>query len=1047
MSSFWSAPSPPDVLVVRFNSTVPAILVRCLASFLGLALSCPLFLQALEPQTLTWHSPTNPILRLNIPYELQVTASSGLPISYRILDGPASIQEDRLVITSVAPVTVVADQVGNETYRPRSITNRFNTNSVTRLNPLGRVSHAASANRVRIQGGLAFVGEGSNGLQIFDVSQPEAPVRVGGIVTGGIVAGLQVRGNYAYLAENDDGLRVVDISNPAQPFLLGICDTPGSAQDLDVVDAVAYVADSSGGLQIIDVRDPANPTRVGEYVPSGAVLGVCVANSVAYISDSRTGLHILDVSVPTAPTPISTFGGGPARAVALDPTGRLALICGNDGFRLLNVSVPSAPVLLGGGTGLAALRGRVFNGLVHVITGNRLRVYSIENGTLVSQLSQPVTEGTPLDVALSGTSAFVASGSGGLEVFNVRRGFRQTIRLPPDALPVSFPFVFTNAPLTLKASASSELPVRFVVERGPAVVEGNILRLTGTGPISLRAEQPGDDLFFPAPPQTFVALVQPNQAITLDSPTNRVLALRTTHELRATATGGGPLTSRVLSGPGVIDGTRLTISAVDPVVIVTEQAGDAVFQPVAITNVFNSQFEVTGKLLSTVPLPGKPRRLDLADSMALIATEEAGVQIVDVGDPARPVHLGEFNTEGEAKSVQVVDRIAFVADGTAGLRIIDVRDPVSPKPLGGIDTPGDAQDVRVFEDLAYVADGESGLQIIDVRSPTNPVRVGSYYFSGSTRAVEVVGSLAYALGVFSGLEILDVRDPANPLRIGKQSLPEVSMPPRQALQVIGSTAYLADGSSRLRTLNVNPPTAPGQLGIDPGNLPSFALNVVGLTAYVVGGERLDAYDVHIPEAIAGAHLGGIVVGGEASDIRIRGLNAFVVNRASGLQVIRLQKRLPQTVDFSLPQVLNLAGSPLTLNGSSTSGLPLRYRVNQGPAQLVGDQLILTGSGFLEIEAVQLGDEDYQPAPSVRVWATVTLPPPGLSATASREGNTLQLTLHGTPGVQVRLERSTDLGETAIWETVVRLKLGETPVQVDEELELTGLRFYRAVEVE
>ena len=60
-------------------------------------------------------------------------------------------------------------------------------------------------------------------------------------------------------------------------------------------------------------------------------------------------------------------------------------------------------------------------------------------------------------------------------------------------------------PFTLTASATSGLPVSFSLLGGPAILTGNSVQVTGAGPVTLQANQPGDAFFLPAPPanQTF----------------------------------------------------------------------------------------------------------------------------------------------------------------------------------------------------------------------------------------------------------------------------------------------------------------------------------------------------------------------------------------------------------------------------------------------------------------------------------------------------------------------------------------------------------------
>jgi hypothetical protein len=58
------------------------------------------------------------------PFQLNATSSSGLPVSYRILSGPATISGNTVTITGVGTVTIEASQAGNATYSPADLVQR-----------------------------------------------------------------------------------------------------------------------------------------------------------------------------------------------------------------------------------------------------------------------------------------------------------------------------------------------------------------------------------------------------------------------------------------------------------------------------------------------------------------------------------------------------------------------------------------------------------------------------------------------------------------------------------------------------------------------------------------------------------------------------------------------------------------------------------------------------------------------------------------------------------------------------------------------------------
>ncbi|MDO8545508.1 MAG: hypothetical protein Q7S40_34125 [Opitutaceae bacterium] len=71
----------------------------------------------------------------------------------------------------------------------------------------------------------------------------------------------------------------------------------------------------------------------------------------------------------------------------------------------------------------------------------------------------------------------------------------QTIQFdPPGDLAVNSP------PFALTAIASSGLPVGFTLLSGPAILSGNSVEVTGAGPVTIQATQPGDAMYLPAAP-------------------------------------------------------------------------------------------------------------------------------------------------------------------------------------------------------------------------------------------------------------------------------------------------------------------------------------------------------------------------------------------------------------------------------------------------------------------------------------------------------------------------------------------------------------------
>ena len=69
-----------------------------------------------QAQTVNFVAPVSPVNFGNAPITLTATASSGLPVAFRVLSGPATVSGNILTLTAAGPVVVAADQAGNSNY-------------------------------------------------------------------------------------------------------------------------------------------------------------------------------------------------------------------------------------------------------------------------------------------------------------------------------------------------------------------------------------------------------------------------------------------------------------------------------------------------------------------------------------------------------------------------------------------------------------------------------------------------------------------------------------------------------------------------------------------------------------------------------------------------------------------------------------------------------------------------------------------------------------------------------------------------------------------
>ena len=111
-------------------------------------------------------------------------------------------------------------------------------------------------------------------------------VQIGGFFDGigddtkdGMATDVFIKNNIAYLVDGSDGLEILDVSDPSNIQELGqINNEVGSlyTRKVFVSDDVAYLAVKNNGLRLIDISDPSNPTKIGLYGNNCSILDVFI---------------------------------------------------------------------------------------------------------------------------------------------------------------------------------------------------------------------------------------------------------------------------------------------------------------------------------------------------------------------------------------------------------------------------------------------------------------------------------------------------------------------------------------------------------------------------------------------------------------------------------------------------------------------------------------------------------------------------------------------------------------------------------------------------
>jgi hypothetical protein len=212
--------------------------------------------------------------------------------------------------------------------------------------PRGEIATWHSFEGVGVNGSIAYLASGMDGIQVVDISDPASPALLATVDTPSWAYEVSVQGTIAYVADGDGGLRTYSVADPANPHLLDIVDTPGNGFQVTLVGTLAYVADGESGLLIVDAADPGNLATIGEYDTDYVTYDVAVLGDYAYLADNNGGLCVLDVSDPANPAYVGRdlFNGDPIHGIDISE-GHAFLACNWGALRVMDLAVPESPQL------------------------------------------------------------------------------------------------------------------------------------------------------------------------------------------------------------------------------------------------------------------------------------------------------------------------------------------------------------------------------------------------------------------------------------------------------------------------------------------------------------------------------------------------------------------------------------------------------------------------------------------------------------------------------------------------------------------------------
>eukprot|EP01064_Diplonema_japonicum_P036572 TRINITY_DN825_c0_g1_i3.p1 TRINITY_DN825_c0_g1~~TRINITY_DN825_c0_g1_i3.p1 ORF type:complete len:796 (+),score=186.22 TRINITY_DN825_c0_g1_i3:67-2454(+) len=293
------------------------------------------------------------------------------------------------------------------------------------------------------------------------------------------------------------------------------------------------------------------------------------------------------------------------------------------------------------------------------------------------------------------------------------------------------------------------------------------------------------------------------------------------------------------------------------------------------------------RLLGNVIIEGA-NLVRVAGGVALIGTTNpSSVVVVDVVDPALLKAVGVFAPAHGAQKVYTVGDIAYVADQNKGLLVYNVSK--GAEALVGSYVVDGAQAVYAVGTTVYLCG--SRFYVLDATTPSLITLLGASDEASWAWDVQVVGTTAYlSLGC---LTVLDVSMPSAIKILGKSTCGQQRWSSR-GLKVSGNTAYVTNFYESLAVIDVSTPAAPAFLRSYATNGSSWAVDVVGTTAFV--GTDMGMEIIDIGSATTG-RLAIFPTSEIVFDVQVEGTAAYLAVQYSGLQLVDIS-------DLSAPALMN-----------------------------------------------------------------------------------------------------------------------------------------------
>lgn len=587
-------------------------------------------------------------------------------------------------------------------------------------------------------------------------------------------------GRYLYTADGIEGLIVFDVSSPGAPVRRGTLASPtqaawagspepgtvvmpyrscalGPSGYLVAVAGTYYGGDneSYGRVSVIDVSNPDAPAEV-----SGMTLGTSLVNDLQatsmavagsrvfveeYSDNTAARLEVYDINPSSGALAYKSFttatGGRTGVTEQVAASGNLLYQATYDGFQIYAVDPGSGALSLqkslftGASDNNIAVAFFVSGASSYVLLGNNYGFHVIDVTTpATASVKTTVNPGTAVDIRVADKRAYLSTTGKGLLIYDV------TNPLAP-ALTGSYHVVTNTAcslPLGSKVFLGPYEPMR-----GFKVLDALLPRL------ALHGAAPGSNYLAHVAVRGRYAYATSQYSIDVYDLGGAVWPVKVA---TIDAQPGGYAIGIAISGNLLVTGSTAV-------------------------SIYDLTDPIAPALKASVPMPYFLVDVKVAGSLIFAAIRDFGLKIIDISTPTAPKELGALPIAGGwVSSVAVSGTTVLLTHAYKDIAVVDVSDPLAPRLLKDYTPlyhgPGGSQNwgygIETAGSFAYVVEGDGGLIIVDISTPSLPIERGHVSPASTMQGyynVAIQGEFAYVSRDSKGVSIISIADPDNPVLV------------------------------------------------------------------------------------------------------------------------------------------------------------------------------------------------------------------------------------------------------------------------------------------